>query len=108
MQKVITGLCNNIYLFSISPGLEDYLGRYRQGIRRVLSSFGPIPEFDGEAATRINKVCAHSQKVNSSMNSMNKIFVLSYLFLSSYRRSVSLFQMTRNIYLLEERDGISC
>ncbi|KAK3569170.1 hypothetical protein QTP86_025988 [Hemibagrus guttatus] len=37
------------------PGLEDYLGRYREGIRRVLSSFGPIPEFDGEVAARINK-----------------------------------------------------
>ncbi|MCI4378294.1 hypothetical protein PGIGA_G00214320 [Pangasianodon gigas] len=36
-------------------GLEDYLGRYREGMRRVLSSFGPIPEFDGEAAARINK-----------------------------------------------------
>ncbi|XP_053483508.1 lambda-crystallin homolog [Ictalurus furcatus] len=36
-------------------GLEDYLGRYREGMRRVLSSFGPTPEFDGEAATRINK-----------------------------------------------------
>lgn len=45
-------------LFSVSSGLEDYLGRYREGMRRVLSSFGPVPEFDGETATRINKVCA--------------------------------------------------
>ncbi|XP_072542141.1 lambda-crystallin homolog isoform X2 [Salminus brasiliensis] len=36
-------------------GLEDYLKRYREGMKRVLSSFGPVPEFDGEAATRINK-----------------------------------------------------
>ncbi|KAF4087268.1 hypothetical protein AMELA_G00093460 [Ameiurus melas] len=36
-------------------GLEDYLGRYREGMRRVLSNFGPTPEFDGEAATRITE-----------------------------------------------------
>ncbi|XP_062861973.1 lambda-crystallin homolog [Trichomycterus rosablanca] len=36
-------------------GLEDYLGRYREGMKRVLSSFGPVPEFDGEAAERITK-----------------------------------------------------
>lgn len=42
---------------SVSSGLEDYLQRYGEGMKRVLSSFGPVPEFDGEAATRINKVC---------------------------------------------------
>lgn len=47
-----------LVLTCVSSGLEDYLGRYREGMRRVLSSFGPVPEFDGEAATRINKVCA--------------------------------------------------
>lgn len=36
-------------------GLDDYLKRYREGMRRVLSSFGPVSEFDGEAAATINK-----------------------------------------------------
>ncbi|KAI5621305.1 lambda-crystallin-like, partial [Silurus asotus] len=44
-----------ICIFSVPLGLEDYLARYRQGMKRVLSSFGPVPEFDGEAATRINQ-----------------------------------------------------
>ncbi|KAG9333385.1 hypothetical protein JZ751_012694 [Albula glossodonta] len=38
-------------------GLEDYLSRYREGMKRVLSSFGPIPEFSGEEAKSINQVC---------------------------------------------------
>lgn len=40
-------------------GLEDYLQRYRTGMRRVLSSTGPVPQFSGEAAERITKVTAH-------------------------------------------------
>lgn len=77
------------FLCSVSLGLEDYLKRYREGMRRVLSSFGPVPEFDGEAATRINKVCAaFCQAIEelmqfSEMNYMNKVFVVTLPFLSN-------------------------
>ncbi|XP_057192870.1 lambda-crystallin homolog [Triplophysa rosa] len=36
-------------------GIEDYLQRYSEGIKRVLNTFGPVPEFSGEAAARITK-----------------------------------------------------
>lgn len=37
-------------------GLEDYMKRYGEGIRRVLASFGPVPEFSGESAESIVQV----------------------------------------------------
>ncbi|KAG9349714.1 hypothetical protein JZ751_028162 [Albula glossodonta] len=36
-------------------GLGDYLRRYREGMRRVLSSFGPVPELSGQEADAITK-----------------------------------------------------
>lgn len=41
---------------SLFTGMEDYLKRYREGMRRVLTAFGPVPEFSGEAAKRITEV----------------------------------------------------
>ncbi|XP_066562582.1 lambda-crystallin homolog [Amia ocellicauda] len=38
-----------------AQGLEDYLKRYREGMKRVLSSFGPVPEFSGEEVKSINQ-----------------------------------------------------
>lgn len=40
----------------VSSGMEDYLQRYSEGIKRVLNTFGPVPEFSGEAAAKITKV----------------------------------------------------
>ncbi|XP_076857933.1 lambda-crystallin homolog isoform X2 [Brachyhypopomus gauderio] len=57
MRYAFLGPVETMHL-NAPEGLEDYLTRYRTGMRRVLSSFGPVPEFDGEAAARINKVCA--------------------------------------------------
>lgn len=37
-------------------GLGDYMKRYEEGIRRVLDSFGPVPEFSGESAKSVVKV----------------------------------------------------
>lgn len=34
-------------------GLEDYMKRYGEGIKRVLNSFGPVPDFFGEQAKSI-------------------------------------------------------
>lgn len=41
----------------VCPGMEDYLQRYREGMKRVLNAFGPVPDFFGEPAARIIKVC---------------------------------------------------
>ncbi|XP_015219717.1 lambda-crystallin homolog [Lepisosteus oculatus] len=38
-----------------AQGLEDYLKRYRDGMKRVLTSFGPVPDFSGEEAKKINQ-----------------------------------------------------
>lgn len=54
MRYAFIGPIETMHL-NAPEGLEDYLKRYREGMRRVLSSFGPVPEFDGEAAARINK-----------------------------------------------------
>uniref|UniRef100_A0A672Q7X7 Crystallin, lambda 1 n=1 Tax=Sinocyclocheilus grahami TaxID=75366 RepID=A0A672Q7X7_SINGR len=35
--------------------MEDYLQRYSEGMKRVLSTFGPVPDFSGEPAARIVK-----------------------------------------------------
>ncbi|KAL6484825.1 hypothetical protein MHYP_G00068700 [Metynnis hypsauchen] len=54
MRYAFIGPIETMHL-NAPEGLEDYLRRYREGMKRVLSSFGPVPEFDGEAAARINK-----------------------------------------------------
>ncbi|RXN18128.1 lambda-crystallin-like protein [Labeo rohita] len=36
-------------------GMEDYLQRYKEGMKRVLNTFGPVPDFSGEPAARITK-----------------------------------------------------
>lgn len=41
----------------VCPGMEDYLQRYSEGMKRVLTTFGPVPDFSGEPAARIIKVC---------------------------------------------------
>uniref|UniRef100_A0AAY4DS65 L-gulonate 3-dehydrogenase n=1 Tax=Denticeps clupeoides TaxID=299321 RepID=A0AAY4DS65_9TELE len=54
MRYAFIGPMETMHL-NAPEGLEDYLQRYRQGIRRVLATFGPIPEFAGEEAAAINK-----------------------------------------------------
>ncbi|XP_016143955.1 lambda-crystallin homolog [Sinocyclocheilus grahami] len=44
----------HFYCF-VCPGMEDYLQRYSEGMKRVLSTFGPVPDFSGEPAARIVK-----------------------------------------------------
>ncbi|XP_028846203.1 lambda-crystallin homolog isoform X2 [Denticeps clupeoides] len=55
MRYAFIGPMETMHL-NAPEGLEDYLQRYRQGIRRVLATFGPIPEFAGEEAAAINKL----------------------------------------------------
>ncbi|KAL0963577.1 hypothetical protein UPYG_G00308180 [Umbra pygmaea] len=54
MRYAFIGPMETMHL-NAPEGLEDYLQRYRDGMRRVLTTFGPVPDFSGEAAERINK-----------------------------------------------------
>ncbi|XP_064800341.1 lambda-crystallin homolog [Oncorhynchus masou masou] len=54
MRYAFIGPMETMHL-NAPEGLEDYLQRYREGMKRVLNTFGPVPEFSGEAAERINK-----------------------------------------------------
>lgn len=67
--SVLWGICHEHKLFArvlvpgLPPlincpptGLEDYMKRYGEGIRRVLTSFGPVPDFSGEGAKSIVNV----------------------------------------------------
>ncbi|XP_061090955.1 lambda-crystallin-like isoform X1 [Conger conger] len=54
MRYAFIGPMETIHL-NAPEGLEDYLKRYREGMKRVLSSFGPVPEFSGEEAKSINQ-----------------------------------------------------
>ncbi|XP_036396989.1 lambda-crystallin homolog [Megalops cyprinoides] len=52
MRYAFIGPMETMHL-NAPEGLEDYLRRYRDGMRRVLASFGPVPEFSGEEAKAI-------------------------------------------------------
>lgn len=54
MRYAFIGPMETMHL-NAPEGLDDYLQRYREGMRRVLTDFGPVPEFSGEAASRINQ-----------------------------------------------------
>uniref|UniRef100_A0A4W5MYN1 L-gulonate 3-dehydrogenase n=1 Tax=Hucho hucho TaxID=62062 RepID=A0A4W5MYN1_9TELE len=54
MRYTFIGPMETMHL-NAPEGLEDYLQRYREGMRSVLTAFGPVPEFSGEAAEGINK-----------------------------------------------------
>lgn len=38
-------------------GMLSYCDRYRESIKRVLKSFGPVPEFSGPTVEKVNQVC---------------------------------------------------
>lgn len=42
--------------FPLWSGLEDYMKRYGEGIKRVLTSFGPVPDLSVEGAKSIINV----------------------------------------------------
>ncbi|XP_056610153.1 lambda-crystallin homolog isoform X2 [Triplophysa dalaica] len=54
MRYAFLGPIETMHL-NAPEGIEDYLQRYSEGIKRVLTTFGPVPEFSGEAAARITK-----------------------------------------------------
>lgn len=57
MRYALIGPMETMHL-NAPKGLEDYMSRYGENITRVLSSFGPVPDFCGEGAkTIINEMC---------------------------------------------------
>ncbi|XP_076184240.1 lambda-crystallin homolog isoform X3 [Aptenodytes patagonicus] len=44
-----------------AEGISNYCERYREGMRRVLNTFGPVPEFSGEIEQKISQ--AMSEKI---------------------------------------------
>ncbi|XP_041858627.1 lambda-crystallin homolog [Melanotaenia boesemani] len=54
MRYAFIGPMETMHL-NAPEGLEDYMKRYGEGIRRVLTSFGPVPDFFGEGAKNIIK-----------------------------------------------------
>ncbi|KAJ8253449.1 hypothetical protein GJAV_G00213080 [Gymnothorax javanicus] len=57
MRYAFIGPMETMHL-NAPEGLGDYLSRYADSMRRVLSSFGPVPEFSGEEAkTIIQEMC---------------------------------------------------
>ncbi|XP_034042157.1 lambda-crystallin homolog isoform X2 [Thalassophryne amazonica] len=52
MRYAFIGPMETMHL-NAPEGLEDYMKRYGESYRRLLSSFGPIPDFSGEASKRI-------------------------------------------------------
>ncbi|KAK7153981.1 hypothetical protein R3I94_007365 [Phoxinus phoxinus] len=57
MRYAFIGPIETMHL-NAPEGMEDYLQRYNEGMKRVLTTFGPVPDFSGEPAARIIKeVC---------------------------------------------------
>uniref|UniRef100_A0A3Q3XBI9 Uncharacterized protein n=1 Tax=Mola mola TaxID=94237 RepID=A0A3Q3XBI9_MOLML len=57
MRYAFIGPMETIHL-NAPEGLEDYMKRYGEGIRRILNSFRPVPEFSSEGAKSIiNEMC---------------------------------------------------
>ncbi|XP_013874436.1 lambda-crystallin homolog [Austrofundulus limnaeus] len=54
MRYAFIGPMETMHL-NAAEGLEDYMKRYGEGITRLLTSFGPVPDFFGEAAKNIIK-----------------------------------------------------
>ncbi|XP_054871579.1 lambda-crystallin homolog isoform X1 [Amphiprion ocellaris] len=57
MRYAFIGPMETMHL-NAPEGLEDYMKRYGPGIQRVLTSFGPVPDFCGEGSKGIiNEMC---------------------------------------------------
>ncbi|MGH0152069.1 UNVERIFIED_CONTAM: hypothetical protein FKN15_058610 [Acipenser sinensis] len=53
MRYAFIGPMETVHLNA--EGLEQYTQRYGEGMKRVLSSFGPVPDFSGEDVKKINQ-----------------------------------------------------
>lgn len=43
--------------FYAITGVVSYCDRYSDGMKRVLKTFGPVPEFSGATVEKVNQVC---------------------------------------------------
>ncbi|MBN3288286.1 CRYL1 protein, partial [Polyodon spathula] len=76
MRYAFIGPMETIHLNA--EGLEQYMQRYGEGMKRVLSSFGPVPEFSEEDVKKINQV--------SCITSSSFLVRIAFLFMSFYTR----------------------
>ncbi|XP_067842185.1 lambda-crystallin homolog [Heptranchias perlo] len=67
MRYAFMGPFETIHLNA--EGLKNYCERYDVGMRRVSSSFGPVPEFSGEVMEKINQ--AMSQRIPPDPEHLN-------------------------------------
>ncbi|XP_067889770.1 lambda-crystallin homolog isoform X2 [Heterodontus francisci] len=67
MRYAFMGPFETIHLNA--EGLKNYCDRYNVGMKRVLSSFGPVPEFSGEVMEKINQ--AMSQRIPPDPENLN-------------------------------------
>ncbi|XP_034417364.1 lambda-crystallin homolog [Cyclopterus lumpus] len=58
MRYAFIGPMETMHL-NAPAGLEDYMKRYGEGIRRILTSFGPVPDFSGSEGAKsiVNEMC---------------------------------------------------
>ncbi|TNN60905.1 Lambda-crystallin [Liparis tanakae] len=58
MRYAFIGPMETMHL-NAPAGLEDYMQRYGDGIRRILGSFGPVPDFSGSEASKsiVKEMC---------------------------------------------------
>lgn len=54
MRYAFIGPIETMHL-NAPEGMKDYLQRYSEGMKRVLNTFGPVPDFSGEPAARVIK-----------------------------------------------------
>ncbi|KAK9537216.1 hypothetical protein VZT92_004851 [Zoarces viviparus] len=58
MRYAFIGPMETMHL-NAPAGLEDYMKRYGEGIQRILTSFGPVPDFSGSEGAKsiVNDMC---------------------------------------------------
>ncbi|XP_006017698.1 lambda-crystallin homolog isoform X1 [Alligator sinensis] len=54
-----------------AEGIKNYCERYREGMIRVLKTFGPVPEFSGEIEQKINQAMCENIPVEDIPKSIN-------------------------------------
>lgn len=99
------------FLCFVCSGIEDYLQRYSEGIKRVLTTFGPVPEFSGEAAARISKVWLlwiSCTTLKSVVVKMHHCYTLKWKLIPPFRRSRSWSLEIRSTSQPGEREEIRC
>ena len=48
-----------------AEGVISYCERYSEGMKHVLSTFGPVPEFSGATVERVSEVCGPPRNIQA-------------------------------------------